>query len=306
MRALRSIVTVVTLLTALPAFAQSLAERLGYARDAKLLIVHADDLGMAHSVNAASIKALETGLVNSASIMVPCPWFSEIAAYARAHPEMDLGLHLTLTSEWKHFRWGPVLSKGRVPSLFDPDGYLYITEDVAAAKIDPRHAEAEIRAQIDRARKYGVQPTHLDSHMRTLHQNAALFGALLRVSRATKIPTAIPREFLEVPWMAKLIRPDDIVIDRFISIGDDVPADKWADFYINAIKTLEPGVTELIVHVAYDDAEMRAATIDHPAWGSAWRQRDFDFLTSDAFRRLLTENNVRLVTWREIGQKLWR
>jgi hypothetical protein len=96
---------------------QTLPARLGYSPDAKLLIVHADDLGMAHSVNAASIKAFETGMVNSGSIMVPCPWLPEIAAYARKFPEADLGLHLTLTSEWNLFRWGPVLSKDRVPSL---------------------------------------------------------------------------------------------------------------------------------------------------------------------------------------------
>ena len=92
---------------------KTIAERLGYPRDAKLLIVHADDLGMAHSVNAATIKALETGLVNSGSIMVPCPWLSEIAAFARANPQADLGLHLTLTSEWTSFRWGPVSPRDR-------------------------------------------------------------------------------------------------------------------------------------------------------------------------------------------------
>lgn len=122
---------------------KSLAERLGYPRDAKLLIVHADDLGMAHSINTASIKGLESGQVSSASIMVPCPWFPEIADYARTHPEADLGLHLTLTSEWKLLRWGPVLAKERVPSLFDRSGYLYPLESEAAAHIDPKEAEAE-------------------------------------------------------------------------------------------------------------------------------------------------------------------
>src|ERR1041385_6951961 len=122
---------------------QTLPERLGYPRDAKLLIVHADDLGMAHSVDAASVKAFEVGLVNSGSVMVSCPWFSEIAAYGRSHTEADLGLHLTLTSEWSLFRWGPVLSQDRVPSLLNRNGYLYSTESEAAAHADARQVEAE-------------------------------------------------------------------------------------------------------------------------------------------------------------------
>src|SRR6185369_5703685 len=124
--------------------AKTIAERLGYPRDAKLLIVHADDLGMAHSVNAATIKALETGLVNSGSIMVPCPWLSEIAAFARANPQADLGLHLTLTSEWTAFRWGPVASRDRVSSLLDKDGYFRLLETEAAAQADPKEVEMEI------------------------------------------------------------------------------------------------------------------------------------------------------------------
>src|SRR5262249_58665076 len=149
---------------------KSLAERLGYQADARLLIVHADDLAVAHSVDAASIKALETGSVSSASIMVPCPWLTEIAGYAQAHPQADLGLHLTLTSEWALYRWGPVAPKNQVLSLFARDGYLYPTEREAAKNINPREAEVEIRAQIEKARAFGINPTHLDSHMGTLFQ----------------------------------------------------------------------------------------------------------------------------------------
>src|SRR5258708_14686902 len=110
---------------------KSLAEKLGYLRDSKLLIVHADDVGVTHSVNAATIKALDTGLVNSASIMVPCPWFPEIADYAKAHPDLDFGLHLTLTSERVYYPWGPVASRDKVPSLVDETGYVH--HDLAGA-----------------------------------------------------------------------------------------------------------------------------------------------------------------------------
>jgi predicted glycoside hydrolase/deacetylase ChbG (UPF0249 family) len=287
------------------AMAKTLVERLGYPRDAKLLIVHADDLGMAHSINSASIKGLESGLVSSASIMIPCPWLPEIAAYARAHPEADLGLHLTLTSEWSLYRWGPVLPKTSVPSLLDQSGYLYHLEDEAAAHIDVKEAEAEIRAQIARARDLGIQPTHLDSHMGTLYQSKALFETLLRVARENKLPVRVSREwFSSASFMPALLSPDDIVLDRTISIEPSVTAADWARFYTDAIKGLQPGVTDMIVHLAFADEEMKGIAFAHPNWGAEWRQRDFEFVTSEGFRRLLKENNVKLITWREIGKLL--
>ena len=282
---------------------KTIAERLGYPRDAKLLIVHADDLGMAHSVNAATIKAFESGLVNSGSIMVPCPWFSEIATYARANPQADLGLHLTLTSEWTTFRWGPVSSKDRVSSLLDKDGYFYLTETDAASHADPKEVELEITAQVERARASGVQPTHLDSHMGTLYQNKALFEVFLRVARKYKLPVRVARAwFGRADFLPEVLKPDDVYIDRVLDINTSIAASDWASFYSDALKKLEPGVTEVVIHLAYDDAEMRGATSDHPNWGAAWRQRDFEFFTSETFRKLLQENQIKLITWRELGK----
>jgi predicted glycoside hydrolase/deacetylase ChbG (UPF0249 family) len=282
---------------------KTLAERLGYPPDAKLLIVHADDLGAAHSINRASIKALETGLVSSGSIMVPCPWLSEIAAYARAHPEADLGLHLTLTSEWTLYRWGPVLGKERVPSLLDGSGYLYSLESDAADHIDVKEAEAEIRAQIARALALGIKPTHLDSHMGTLYQNKSLFEMLVRISREYKLPFRVSRDwFNRAQFMPGLLGPDEVILDRTISIEPNVAPADWSKFYANEMKNLQPGVTDMIVHLAFADDEMKGVTFGHPNWGAEWRQRDFDFVTSEAFRQLLKENNVKLITWRELGK----
>jgi predicted glycoside hydrolase/deacetylase ChbG (UPF0249 family) len=285
---------------------KTLQERLGYAPDAKLLIVHADDLGMTRSINAATIKAFESGLVNSGSIMVPCPWLPDIASYAKQHPEADLGLHLTLTSEWTTFRWGPVLSKDRVASLLDNNGYLYLTESEAASRANIKDVEAEIRAQIDRARALGIQPSHLDSHMGTLYQNKNLFEILLKVARENKLPSRVSKEwFASRSYLPSMLEPQDVVIDRIISIEPDVTPEGWATFYTNAVKSIQPGVTEIIIHLAYDDEEMRGATSDHPNWGAAWRQRDFQYFTSEAFRKLLRENQIKLITWREVGQKLY-
>lgn len=235
--------------------------------------------------------------------MVPCSWFTEIAAYARSHREADLGLHLTLTSEWALFRWGPVLSKERVPSLFDTNGYLYPTETEAAAHVNVQEVEAEIRAQIARARAFGIEPTHLDSHMGTLYQSKALFETLLRVARDNRLPVRMSKEWLaDSPFLKSIIGPEDVLIDHLISMEPSVTAEHWNDFYTNALKNLQPGVTEMIIHIAYDDEEMRAVTFEHPDWGAAWRQRDFQFFTGDKFRQLLEENHIKLITWREIGK----
>jgi predicted glycoside hydrolase/deacetylase ChbG (UPF0249 family) len=291
--------------TVVPTNAKTLLERLGYPPEARLLLVHADDLGMAHTINLASIKGLESGLVSSASIMIPCPWLPEIAAYARSHPDADIGLHLTLTSEWSLYRWDPVLPKDRVPSLLDRDGYFYPTETEAAAHIDPKEAEAEIRAQIARAKALGIQPTHLDSHMGTLYQNQVLFETLFRVAHDNKILIRVSKEwFAAAPFLPSLLGPDDVVMNGVISIEPEVAAEGWSKFYADAIKNLQPGITEMIVHLAYDDEEMKGVAFDHPNWGSAWRQRDFQFVTSDAFRSLLRENNIKLITWREVSKRL--
>jgi len=139
--------------------------------------------------------------------------------------------------------------------------------------------------------------------MGTLYQNKALFEILLRLARKNKLPTRMSREFLErLSFLPSLLTPDDIVIDRIISIEPEVPPEGWGKFYADAVKSIQPGITEMIVHIAYDDAEMRGMTFDHPNWGAAWRQRDFDFLTSDKFRSLLKENNIKLITWREVGK----
>ena len=282
--------------------AKSLAEKLGFARDAKLLIVHADDVGMTHSVNAASIKALDTGLVNSASIMVPCPWFPEIAEYAKSHPEIDFGLHLTLTSERIYYRWGPVASRDSVPTLVDKNGYFHHdwSRDI---HIDPKDAELELRAQIERAYAMGIRPTHLDSHQyRLVNNGKELFDVFLRVAHAYKLPAFVTRDwFAENPYLESRLTRDDIVIDHTLTISPSIPPEKWTEFYKTALANLQPGITEFVIHVAFADDEMKAATRERDTWGAAWRQRDFDFFTSQEFRLLLQEQNIKLITWRQLA-----
>ncbi|MDQ7041598.1 MAG: polysaccharide deacetylase family protein [Rhodothermus sp.] len=285
--------------------AQSLLERLGYPPEARVLILHADDLGVAHSVNRASTSALEAGWISSASIMVPCPWFPEVAAYARAHPELDFGLHLTLTSEWKYYRWAGLLGPRLTPSLHSPMGYLHATTEAAVANMNPEEVAAELRAQIRRAREAGLSITHLDTHMGVLFQTPELFAVYLQVGRESNLPVLIPREQLEqqAPHLLTLLTPDDLVIDRVWLIPSDTPPDRWQETYVRMIENLPPGITELIVHLGYADDELQAITVDHPDFGAAWRARDLDVVRSEAFRAALRRNQVILTTWRELYRR---
>ncbi len=282
---------------------KSLAEKLGYPRDSKLLMVHADDVGVTHSVNAATIMALDTGLVNSASLMVPCPWFPEIADYAKSHPAVDFGLHLTLTSERVSYRWSPVASNDKVPSLVDENGYFH-HDWTATTRIDPKEVELELRAQIDRAYAMGVRPTHLDSHQYRLYENGKdLFEVVLRLAHDYKLPVFVARDwFADHPYLESSLTSADMVLDHTVTIAPSVPPEKWTEFYKTALKNLQPGVTEFVIHLAFADDEMKAATRERDTWGAAWRQRDFDFFTSQEFRHLLQEQNIKLVTWRELAR----
>jgi predicted glycoside hydrolase/deacetylase ChbG (UPF0249 family) len=281
---------------------KTIAERLGHPADSKLLILHADDLGAAHSIDAASIAGLENGAITSASIMVPTPWIGEVAAYARAHPNADLGLHLTLTSEWETYRWGSVESADRVSSLLDAAGTFPTDEKLVAANAKPLEVEREIRAQINRALSLGIHPTHLDSHMGSLFTTPELIATYVKVAHDYRLPfLAIKGSALAAPQAGITAR--DVVLDALIIAGPEIPRDQWKAFYLNAINNLKPGLTEIIVHLGYDDSELQAVMVNHEPYGSAWRQRDYDVMTSPEFKKALQDNHVILVTWRDL-QKL--
>ena len=285
-----------------PASAQNktVAERLGYPVDSKLLIVHADDLAIAHSEDAASFDALEKNAVTSASIIVPGPWLTEVAAYASAHPDADLGLHLALTSEWKTYRWGSVESRDKVPSLFDPSGYLWPETLPALHNVKPEEAEREIRAQVERAMALGIHPTHLDSHMGVLFSSPELFAVYVKIAHEYKLPFLAVRIPNAPPQFFSLLSDKDVLVDSVVIANPTVHPNEWRDFYVNAVKNLKPGLTEIIVHLGHDDAELQAVTLDHPDFGSAWRQRDFDIMTSPEFKKALEENHVILVKWKDL------
>jgi len=282
---------------------KTVAERLGYPADTKLLIIHADDLAIAHSEDAASLEALDKGYVTSASIIVPGPWLTEVADYAKAHPDADLGMHLALTSEWKTFRWSSVESKDKVPSLLDPSGALWpLTEDVAK-NAKPQEVEREYRAQVQHALAVGIHPTHLDTHMGSALATPEIIAAYVKIAHEFHLPILAPKIPGDPLKLSALLSDKDVMLDSVTIAGSNVPADKWKDYYLDAIRNMKPGLNEIIVHIGHDDAEMQAVMVDNPDYGSAWRQRDFDAVSSPEFKRALQENHIVLIKWKDL-QKL--
>lgn len=292
-----------------PSFAQqTLPEKLGYPKNTKLLIIHADDIGVAHSENRASIAAMEKGSVSSGSIMIPCPWMPEIADYAKGHPNADLGLHLTLTSEWKQYKWGPVTPRNEVPSLVDKNGFFPDNTADVAKNAKPSEVEKELRAQIERAKQFGIDPTHFDTHMGAVLTNIETAKAYIKLGHEYKVPVLVGQVFAQAfnTDLKSLGAENDVLIENLIMAEPKDFKEGMKSYYTNALKNLKPGLNVLLLHAAHNDEEMIAVTVDHPDYGAEWRQADFDFFTSDDCKKVLKENNIRVITWREIRDKVVR
>lgn len=296
---LRSTLVLLLAVSTLEAQTKTIAERLGYPADSKLLIIHADDLGFSHSADAASFEALDNGTISSASVMIPTPWIAEVAAYARAHPNADLGLHLTITAEWETFRWGSVESADKVPSLLDSAGTFPREVSTVVAKAKPAEVELELRAQVDRALALGIRPTHLDSHMGALFSTPQLFATYVKVARAYRLPFLAMRGDRRTRPQPPLSETD-VLLDTVIVAGAEIPRNQWKQFYLNVIAGLKPGLTELLIHLGRDDSELQAVTVNHEPYGSAWRQMDYDVVTSPEFKKALKDNRVIVITWRDL------
>ena len=282
---------------------KSLQEQLGYPASARLLIIHADDFGMDHSVNRAISEALEKHWVQSASILVPCPWFPEVANWAREHPDADLGIHQALNGEWTGFRWGPVSPKDRVPSLLDPDGYLPLDTPEVAKNAKPAEVEEELRAQIDKAKAAGIHLTHLDSHMGALYETPQLFAVYQKMGQSYELPILESRAGSHSP---KGVVPasNEPVLDQVLEMNPGIDAKDWVSWYEKQLAALGPGVYQLIVHLGYDDDEMRGATWDHPDWGAAWRQHDLDMVKGTQFQEFLKEQKFVRLGWKDLAKSL--
>lgn len=313
----------------LHAFAQNdttYAERLGYPRGKKVVILHIDDGGMSFDSNQGVMDALTRGVANSVSVMMPCPWVPALVRFIKEHPQVDAGLHLTLTSEWRDYRWVPLSGKPKVPGLVDTTGSMWTGVQDVVKHATPDEVETEIRAQVERALTMGFKPTHLDSHMGTLFASPAFLQRYIKVGMEYRIPVMFPaghntliasqmrgtvadlqmvRSVGHMLWNAGLPVLDDLHNESY---EWKLPAGLKADaktvqkektkYYINALQSLKPGITMVIMHCTNP-----TEVFSHISDSGITRQGDLLAMVDPVLRSYIQKEGIILTTWRELMQR---
>lgn len=283
-------------------------KKLGFSTDDRLVIIHTDDIGMCQASVEAFADLDQAGIISSGAVMVPCPWFLGAAEYARKHPWADLGIHLTLTSEWKTYRWGPLSTRDAASGLLDEEGYFYPTDVSFQQHADPAAVDLELEAQVQRALQAGIQPTHLDIHMFSL-AHPRFLGSYVRLAWKYHLPLMIFR-LDEAGWLALGLDAEtakaaaDLVgqlaesglpmLDNATGMPLDDPQDHM-ERTKQALSDLKPGITHFIIHPSKDTPELRAITPD-------WRCRvaNYQDFLSEELRKHIQDLGLHVIGYRAI------
>ena len=302
------------------------AEKLGYPKGKKIVILHVDDVGMSWESNQGAMGSMEEGVATSCSMMMPCPWIPGYFKFLKQHPTTDAGLHLTLTSEWKEYRWGPLSGKKAVPGLVDAEGAMWSNVEDVVKHASAAEVEMEIRAQIERSKTMGFEPTHLDSHMGTLFASPAFLEKYISAGIEYGIPVMFPgghntlitkqmgSSFVE-PTMVKLIASKlwnaglpviDDLHNTSYSLGSLNPTeatpqklkDTKTAFYINALKEIKPGITYMIMHCTIGDPHFSKISDSGKI-----READYLAMTNPALKEFIQREGIILTTMRELMER---
>lgn len=290
---------------------QTYAEKLGWPKGSRVLMIHADDAGMSHASNLGVIETMAAGTVTSASIMMPCSWVPEFVAYLKAHPEVDAGIHLTFTSEWTPYRWAPVAGREAVPGLVDAMGYLPDGVREAVENSTPDEIEKEIRAQIALAERMGVEITHIDSHMGTMYATPEIFERYAKVAIEKQLPLLVAgghgtkvkegdaesfnqlQPYVQKFWEAGLPVLDDIDTSSYGWKSGDKKAN-----YIQMIRDLKPGVTWFNCHPTKPGEDGEEITENRQVVFT-----DYTALVDPDVKKAIEDEGVILTTWRELKER---
>jgi predicted glycoside hydrolase/deacetylase ChbG (UPF0249 family) len=278
-------------------------KKLGLADDDRAAIIHTDDIGMCQASVEAFADLCEAGIISSGAAMVPCPWFLQAAAYARDHPQVDLGVHLTLTSEWAAYRWGPVSTCDPASGLVDADGFFHSTSALVQERGDPGAVARELEAQVLRALQAGIIPTHIDTHMGAV-AHPKFMGTYLQLAKKFRLPAMMFR-LDEAGWLAtgldaEAARMAAGLVGQLEEAGmplldalGGMPLDSDEDRLERTKRTLsdlQPGLTHFIIHPSKDTPELRAITPD-------WRCRAADYhnFMEEALGRHIQQIGVHVI-----------
>ncbi len=304
---------------------ETYAEKLGYPKGAKVVIMHVDDVGMSYDSNIGAFKAVEEGVATSMSVMMPCSWVPGFVHFLKTHPNIDAGLHLTLTSEWKDYRWGPLAGKPAVPNLVDAEGAMWRSVEETAKHATADEIEKEIRSQLERARAMGFEPTHMDSHMGTLFARQDYLERYFKVGIEQKIPVMFPgghdtmilkdgaagltleqaQKIGKTLWAAGLPVLDDLhnisygwTMDKVKNPDEKVLQQYKTQKYIESFKDLQAGVTMVIMHCTSP-----TEVFEHISDSGNTRRGDMLAMIDPVLKKYIQDNGIILTTWRELKQR---
>jgi predicted glycoside hydrolase/deacetylase ChbG (UPF0249 family)/predicted neuraminidase len=288
------------------------AEKLGWPAGKKVILLHMDDAGMCPEANSAVENYISSSKIMSTAVMMPCPEADKFVEWARQHPEGDIGVHLTLTSEWQHYRWGPLTAKGKVPGLIDPEGKLWHEVPDVAMHAKPQEVETEIRTQIDRMISLGQKPSHIDTHMGTMYATPDYLKAFLKVAEEYRIPANII-EFSD-PGVADVFRKQGYPVDQlkikeldqysqprldnFSSVPEGKTYEEKMNNFFALVKSLQPGLTEIIFHPSVESDNLKSIT-------GSWQQRVWEgkMFSDPKVQNFLKEEGIIITTWKEIMER---
>ena len=318
-------VVVLTTRAVLAQDTQTYAEKLGFPKGKKVVILHVDDAGMSYESNVGTMNALDKGIANSTSVMMPCGWVPQFFAYLKQHPNTDAGVHLTLTSEWDAYRWAPIVGREKAPGLYDEQGAFWhsVAQVVEHASAD--EVEAEVRAQLARYRAFGLQPTHMDSHMGTLFQPKFL-SRYVKVAIEEKIPILFPGGHASLIIKANNVPPAQQQLigqigkqlwDAGLPVLDDLDGTSYGwnlptgtavtDENLRKLKTqkfmdlltsAKPGLTYIIMHCTAPTPTFDQITTSGPT-----RKGDMLAMMDPALNAFIRKEGIILTTWRELMER---
>lgn len=288
------------------------AEKLGFPKGKKVLLLHCDDAGMCTEANEGVQNYIKSGDILSAAVMMPCPNAEEMVKWANKYPNADIGVHLTLTSEWKTYRWTTLTDPEKVPGLIDPDGEMWRDVPEVVQNATPKEVETEIHAQIDKILKMGLKPSHIDTHMGTLYGSAEFAKVFFETAVKYNIPAnAIDLSNKEVAdfyraagypidnKMMKLLENYPLPkLDNFGSVPDGKTYDEIKTRFFGLVNSLKPGITEIIFHPAVYSENLKTIT-------GSWNQRNAEakLFSDPEVKKFFAENGIIITTWTEVMEK---